>query len=555
MTCTESPCGGVPVSSRACSWASGDRPEHGLQSRPRLAGFSSCDQLRVSDATANRRGDHAVEPVERQALHVSVIEPERELVDVAPDVLRAGVVIDAMQPAFQDSPHAFDAVRRHAIADIFARAMVDRAVFEEQADKAAVGFRFVGMQRATGFDVRMNRRVNVRRVCRINRLRNRSAAALAHTHDRDLADSAATGAEFLARVLVRFLTADIGFVNLNDAVKDGRIVSARFAEPVQDEPSRLLRDAYFLRQLQGRNALARRDEQIHGVKPFVQGNVRPLENGSGADAERFLALETAIQTGRVIAYALAKPANRAARAFRPEPPFEVDAGRLIVGEHLEKLERADCDFIVHDSSDPSLSAARFLRWGGSRQCQARTGRPSWPTSATAESGAALRAATAPNSHTAYRDTDRAAAGKTAARSGKAGSSRHRFRLGEAREEAVFEFAGRAVDVTTDAENVMAEVAVVCGKQLVQLERAPVGNAGVQVHQRIHLRVFDPGFRRHFDGALCDLRDDLDLLLRGCHFDHFVSPSVVGLQPHYGRKQRASQVYYALWKNPYESACK
>ncbi len=32
----------------------------------------------------------------------------------------------------------------------------------------------------------------------------------------------------------------------------------------------------------------------------------------------------------------------------PQPRFEVDAGRLVVGEHLEQLERADGGVIVHD---------------------------------------------------------------------------------------------------------------------------------------------------------------------------------------------------------------
>ena len=49
---------------------------------------------------------------------------------------------------------------------------------------------------------------------------------------------------------------------------------------MQDEPSRLLRNPDFLRQLQAGNALAGRDQQIHRVNPLVQRDMAALENGS-----------------------------------------------------------------------------------------------------------------------------------------------------------------------------------------------------------------------------------------------------------------------------------
>jgi hypothetical protein len=53
---------------------------------------ASCDQLRIGEATANRRAEQAGEPVERVAAHVAVIQPERELANVAVQMLGADVV-------------------------------------------------------------------------------------------------------------------------------------------------------------------------------------------------------------------------------------------------------------------------------------------------------------------------------------------------------------------------------------------------------------------------------------------------------------------------------
>src|SRR4051812_14004874 len=84
----------------------------------------SCDQLLVGDAALGRGGNQAIQPLEGVALHVPLVEPEGELVDVAAKVFVAGVVIDAVQPALQDSPNGLDAVRVDAIARVFARAVV-----------------------------------------------------------------------------------------------------------------------------------------------------------------------------------------------------------------------------------------------------------------------------------------------------------------------------------------------------------------------------------------------------------------------------------------------
>ena len=72
--------------------------------------------------------------------------------------------------------------------------------------------------------------------------------------------------------------------------------------------------------------------------------MRPLENGSSADGEILVALVAAVE-----AYALARrdvlgsSADWAAHAVWPHARLEIDASRLPVGEHLEKLKGADCN--------------------------------------------------------------------------------------------------------------------------------------------------------------------------------------------------------------------
>src|SRR5271163_2566518 len=58
----------------------------------------SSDQVLIGETLPCRAAGEAVEPVQRVALHVAFVEPERELVNVTVQVLVAGVMIDAVQP-------------------------------------------------------------------------------------------------------------------------------------------------------------------------------------------------------------------------------------------------------------------------------------------------------------------------------------------------------------------------------------------------------------------------------------------------------------------------
>ena len=61
-------------------------------------------------------------------LHRPVVKPESETHRRIFQMFFAGVMIDAVQSAFQDGPYAFDIICAHAIADIFASRMIYRLV-------------------------------------------------------------------------------------------------------------------------------------------------------------------------------------------------------------------------------------------------------------------------------------------------------------------------------------------------------------------------------------------------------------------------------------------
>lgn len=93
MTPFESYGGAECVSALACSWPSVCRSAQRPRFDPKPRVVSSCDQLRIGDPLVRRGRDQAVEPVQRRHLDVAVVQPEGEFVDVAAQVLGAGMVI------------------------------------------------------------------------------------------------------------------------------------------------------------------------------------------------------------------------------------------------------------------------------------------------------------------------------------------------------------------------------------------------------------------------------------------------------------------------------
>lgn len=120
----------------------------------------------------------------------------------------------------------------------------------------------------------------------------------------------------------------------------------RPTEALQDEPSRFLRDADFLAELHAADALARGNEEIHRVEPFIQRYMRALEDGPRANREILFARVAAIVAAFADSDALAARADWTLNAVRPQTRFEIDPRRFRIGKELKKLKRAD-GYVVH----------------------------------------------------------------------------------------------------------------------------------------------------------------------------------------------------------------
>ena len=247
----------------------------------------------VGETLASGSADETVEPLERVHLHVAIVQPECEFVDVAPKVLRAYLMVYAMNAALHDSPNAFDAVGCDRAACVFFGGMADglMRVHGSESNEVPVLVSVEGraeVHRAHDFALHTLLIGALHEDCL------GAPATLAHSVDGRFTRAAGSGMQFLSLVLVTFLAADEGLINFDDALQVSEVVSASFAQALQHKPRGLLRDPDFLRQLHGRDALARGDEQVHCVNPLVQRNVRALEDRTGANREIFLALIAAI---------------------------------------------------------------------------------------------------------------------------------------------------------------------------------------------------------------------------------------------------------------------
>src|SRR5579859_5048657 len=120
----------VPGASRLSSlaWACKSKPRQRVC--PVRVGFS-CGKLLVREPLSADRSDETVQPLERVILDVAFVQPPRELVRIASCVLGADVVIDAIHAAFQDCPHAFNAVRAGRAPRILSRRMVHRVMVKK----------------------------------------------------------------------------------------------------------------------------------------------------------------------------------------------------------------------------------------------------------------------------------------------------------------------------------------------------------------------------------------------------------------------------------------
>jgi hypothetical protein len=120
---------------------------------PLRHGHLLCDQSFVGQPLPRDAINETAKPFQRVMHDVALVQPERKFIDVPAKVLRAGVMVDANQAALEDRENGLDAVRGHAVADVFASRVIDRVVVEEQAADPGVGQMLVGVQGRSDRDV------------------------------------------------------------------------------------------------------------------------------------------------------------------------------------------------------------------------------------------------------------------------------------------------------------------------------------------------------------------------------------------------------------------
>jgi len=234
---------------------------------PEAWGLYSSDQILIGQPLAGRAVNEAVNALRGMPLDVAFIETEGELIDVAMRMLRADMVERAVNATLENSEEAFDAVRRDVIANELGGPVIYRLV--GKSGKAAVGRELIGMDSRAGFDMLADFIMDHVAIGRLDWHCDRAATALAHSENSRLADCATPGVQLLVSVLIGFLSADIGLVDLDDTSQLFELVAASLAESPENEPCGFLGNADLLGKLHRRDALARSDDEVHRVNPFV----------------------------------------------------------------------------------------------------------------------------------------------------------------------------------------------------------------------------------------------------------------------------------------------
>ena len=90
--------------------------------------FCSCgllSELLVCDSFARNGIDKAIQPVKGVADYVALVKTPCKLIHVAPNVLGAGMVIDAVEATLEDCPDALDRVGGDTVSAILTGRVVD----------------------------------------------------------------------------------------------------------------------------------------------------------------------------------------------------------------------------------------------------------------------------------------------------------------------------------------------------------------------------------------------------------------------------------------------
>jgi hypothetical protein len=257
----------------------------------------------------------------------SVIVPEIELGEVAMQVFLADMLIDAVDPAFEDREVSLGGIGGCIAAHVFLLRVVDSAVTGEPLASFPIHAALVSAQVRGNIDFGFKDRAQVRGSDLWDVVGADAAFAFDQSHDGFLGRRFSIGA-------VSSPAADEGFVRLNEfafAAEWSPLVNAkihhRFAEAMRQKPCGLQGDAEHAVQLVAARALLAGAEQVHCLEPDMQLDMARLENSADLDGEG-LAAGIALVDTDAGAFAVQRPraidntAVRAWPAIGPQPRFD-----------------------------------------------------------------------------------------------------------------------------------------------------------------------------------------------------------------------------------------
>src|ERR1035437_5945188 len=246
----------------------------------------------------------------------------------------------AVDAALQDCPHTFNAIRRYRAACVFAAKVVDCVVLEEDAVQSRIGCGFIGHERGPQLHIVVNRVLQGFLVRVLNRHCDSLAATLTETHDSLLSNCSTAHLQFLGFVLVAIFAANKALINLNNAAQLARCAAASLTQPLKHKPCRLLSNSDLFSKLHRTDALTGRDHQVHGINPLVQGNMRPLKDGSCPHGVVNLAFVATVEAALAGCDPVLAAACRTDCTVRPKTRFKVDASGFRVWDQCEEFKSA-----------------------------------------------------------------------------------------------------------------------------------------------------------------------------------------------------------------------
>jgi len=251
-------------------------------------------------------------------------------------------MVRADNSALQQSPERFDIVRVNLAAHVLAAGMTDDFVPIE-VSQIAVSARFIGRDQTNLFgDGLLNEAAQAVRRSGFDYLANEIALARDRADDGRFAGVSRTATAVLLPidpVPVLLFTADLGFVNLNDAhqLLEVRIVH-RGAESHAHVPSRPIgTESDHTVNLKRAHALLAGEHEVKNLKPRAERHLGLLEDGSRLERE-------AVRRAVIFAAFLALPVPRSGGAFidaiviaagavrsaRPAAQEQVGPARLLI---------------------------------------------------------------------------------------------------------------------------------------------------------------------------------------------------------------------------------